>query len=181
MKKRFILMTGLVLLLLGASNGTASEKRIPAQKKIYSFEYERKKAEVDSANKQFLREINQDIKESLNLDLNGFEETELSALFQNDKYKELAFLTFDVMNEQETGDVQPTLYKSENNILIMYKKADGSNVVHKYKFDNEKKIWEKVQKEKAQGSIIIHPMERVNDPPTVNKMNLHLRSKFHSF
>lgn len=183
MKKVIILMVGLVFLLLGASSGVASEKRFHVQKMLFSVEYERKKAEVDYANKQFLAEVGKDIQQSLNLDLEGFEELDLAVLFKsnNEEYPGLTRLIFEIMLEQQVGDVQPKLYLNQNNVLILEKKADGSNIVHKYKFDNEKNKWEKTEKEKSEGSQIIHPLERLSDPPAVNKMNFYLRNKFHTF
>lgn len=169
MKKGFILTTGLVLLLVGASVGTASEKGFFAFEKPLSIEEQKKKEIVDNANRQFLEEVNLDIQKSLNLDVTGFEKIELSVLYTIEEYKGLGRLVMEVMDELDIGDVQPTLYKNEDKVLIMYKKADGSNVVHKYKLDNETEKWEKTQKDGAKGSSIVHPLDRVNVPPAESK------------
>lgn len=169
MKKRFILTAGLVLLLVGASVGTASEKGFFAFEKPMSIEEQKRKEIVDNANRQFLEEVNQDIQKSLNLDVKDYEQIELSVLYTFEEYKGLGRLVMEVMDELEIGDVQPTLYKNEDKVLIMYKKADGSNVVHKYELDNETQEWEKTQKDDVKGRSVVHPLDRVNIPSVESK------------
>ncbi|MFC0416992.1 hypothetical protein ACFFHH_16340 [Cytobacillus solani] len=166
MKKGLILTTGLALLLIGASVGSASEKGFYIFEKPSNTEEQKIQEEIDKANEQFISDVNQDIQSSLKLDLEGYEQIDVDLIFEDEEYLNLANIVMSIMTVQEEGDIIPIVYKNNNDVLILEKKADSTNFVHQFKLNNEKNEWEKVQIEKGKGRNIIHPIESLNIPPT---------------
>ncbi|WP_102275542.1 hypothetical protein [Cytobacillus massiliigabonensis] len=162
MKKSLIIVAGLFILLVGTSLGSANEKNVYIFENPTNAKEQEIKDEIEKANNEFLREVNEDVQSSFKLDLTKYEAVELSEIFKNDEYDNLVSILMDVMIEQENGDIVPSVYIKNDEAIILEKKATGKNIYHEIKFDNEKNIWVKEVEKEKMGKVITHPNENKN-------------------
>ncbi|MFD1737458.1 hypothetical protein ACFSCX_12925 [Bacillus salitolerans] len=161
MKKKLIIGGITVAVLLSAGAAFADDVKHNAFKEPQNEEQEAIKERIDSANSEFMDNVNQDVLETFDLKLDDYEKLDNQDLYEDDTYKDLHGVLFEVMMSQEDGDIKPTVYVKGNIAYILEKKADGTNILHEYKkLDGKGGKWKKESKKEEKGEKIKHPLDK---------------------
>ncbi|MCM3079624.1 hypothetical protein [Brevibacillus invocatus] len=156
--KKTLLFTSLTLVLVFSVFGGAY-----ANKDLKLSKVETLKQRLS----EFKEKVDNDVAQSFEINLDELVELDRKDVLNDEKYIGIGDKLMDVMIEQEDGDIIPSVYLDEENneLYILEKKSDGTNVLHKYQPENSKDQlssksskfsleWSEVEKEEADGEII---------------------------
>lgn len=156
--KKSLLFTSLTLVLVFSVIGGAY-----ANKEMELSKVETLKQRLS----EFKEKVDNDIAQSFDINLEELVELDRKVIINDEKYKGITNKLIDVINEQEDGDIIPSVYLDEENneLYILEKKSDGTNVLHKYQPENSDAQlsskstkfslkWSEVENETADGEII---------------------------
>lgn len=148
--KKIIMLFAFILVLCTAAIGGvyALEQKSEVSQAV--------KKQIDNQVNQFLAKVDEDVQQSFNLNLAGYEKIDRKALFQDKKAyeKSLRSVYMEVIMNQSDGDILPQLYVNaqQNTGYILEKKADGQNVL--YTIQKEDGEWRMVDTQEATGNVI---------------------------
>ncbi|KZE47095.1 hypothetical protein AV540_20030 [Brevibacillus parabrevis] len=158
--KKSVLFSGIALALafsvIGYANASKQDDMVIVKQRIAEF-----KEKVDN-----------DIASSFDINLDDLKKLDHKEVLKSEEYKGIAKIVMNIMLEQANGDVVPSIYMDEENneLYILEKQADGTNILHKYSKNNEgydtertvdaknsgtdEESWNEISTEKSEGKII---------------------------
>ena len=141
---------------------TITMKVDPSGVKVMNYEH--KGDEWEQKIKKFNNDVLMDIQKTFNLDLNGYQKYESRQIFyqaeQDRNLKQLANFNEDivinVLNKEFTPPhknvTEPFTFVKDDKAYIVYKKADGTNILYTLRKENSN--WVIIKKETKQGKVM---------------------------
>lgn len=154
-KKRTVVISGLILisLIVLSTTAVASQRghffKQPANQEEMAI-----KNRIDAEVNNFKSQVDEDIANAFTIELTSLEKIDHKAL-GTDSFKPFETVFIEVITQQKTGDVLPSIYINGNTGYILEKKADGTNVV--YRIEKNQNVWTILQKESKPGKYIEPP------------------------
>jgi hypothetical protein len=115
---------------------------------------------------EFRETVDEEIAQSFEISLEDLKELDRQDVLSEEKYKDIAMKFMDLIIEQDEGDIIPSIYLDEENneLYLLEKKSDGTNVLHKFESGKSKmrsssidgeesNEWVEVITEEADGEI----------------------------
>ncbi|MFS1514751.1 hypothetical protein VQL36_20415 [Chengkuizengella sp. SCS-71B] len=151
-----LFVTSLVLVLMfviGAGSLIADQNYFSFEE--MSNETERQiKEKIDNANKKYKNDVDNDIKNTHNVNLNGYDLIDIDQILGGNSEEFDVFI--EVMHTQTPGDTLPSLYVKGKKGYIFEKKSDGTNFLYELEKNDGK--WELKDKKEKKGKKIDHPL-----------------------
>lgn len=114
------------------------------------------KQEIEQRLTRFKNEVDSDILSSSDLSLDGYTLIDNQTFYTDETYKPVAILiSKEVIMQQENGDIIPSVYINGDNGYVLEKKADGTNHIYYFEFNQEEQKWQLEKIHSAQGKVML--------------------------